>query len=81
MKEVNRKLFGDEIVDRTADIYGLDAEGELRGSYRPSGHPGVSRAVIVREKRSWFANSCDSFGMQLETSSFHDSTRNHWYDH
>ncbi|KAH9899992.1 FAD/NAD-P-binding domain-containing protein [Cubamyces lactineus] len=41
MKEVNRKLFGDEIVDRTADIYGLDAEGELRGSYRPSGHPGL----------------------------------------
>ncbi|KAI0327780.1 FAD/NAD-P-binding domain-containing protein [Cubamyces sp. BRFM 1775] len=41
MKEVNRKLFGDEIVDHTADIYGLDAEGELRGSYRPSGQPGL----------------------------------------
>ena len=33
---------GDEIIEKTGPVYGLDEEGELRGSYRPSGHPGVS---------------------------------------
>ena len=41
MKETNRALLGDEIVDSTGELYGLDEEGELKASYRPSGHPGV----------------------------------------
>lgn len=42
IKEANRALLGDEIIDQIGEVYGLDSEGELRASYRPSGHPGVS---------------------------------------
>lgn len=42
IKETNRALFGEEMMENTKPVYGLDEEGELRGSYRPSGHPGVS---------------------------------------
>ncbi|KAF7359198.1 FAD/NAD-binding domain-containing protein [Mycena sanguinolenta] len=38
--------------DPPGPIWGLDHEGELRGVYRPSGHPGVS---II-------ADSVDDFG-------------------
>ncbi|KAI9001124.1 FAD/NAD-P-binding domain-containing protein [Trametes punicea] len=41
IKESNRKLFGDDVINQTTEVYGLDAEGELKGSYRPSGHPGL----------------------------------------
>lgn len=41
MREINKNLFGAEIIDRTCDIWGLDEEGELQGNFRPSGHPGV----------------------------------------
>ncbi|KAI0752533.1 FAD/NAD-P-binding domain-containing protein [Daedaleopsis nitida] len=41
IRETNRELFGDEIMDKVKPIYGLDEEGEIRGSYRPSGHPGL----------------------------------------
>ncbi|TBU32891.1 FAD/NAD(P)-binding domain-containing protein [Dichomitus squalens] len=41
MKETNRALLGDDIVDRTGELYGLDEEGELKASYRQSGHPGL----------------------------------------
>ena len=43
MREYSRKVFGDANIDRTGPVYGLDAEGELQGSYRRTGHPGVSR--------------------------------------
>lgn len=42
IRELSKKSLGADTVDRTTDIYGLDAEGELNGSYRPCGHPGVS---------------------------------------
>ena len=41
MREVNAELFGEEVIGKTDEVYGLDAEGEIKGSYRPSGHPGV----------------------------------------
>ncbi|TCD67151.1 hypothetical protein EIP91_000436 [Steccherinum ochraceum] len=41
IRDCSRKIFGDEVIDRTGPVYGLDAEGELRGSYRPTGHPGL----------------------------------------
>lgn len=37
-----KKIFGNEIINRTHEVWGLDEEGELRGCYRPSGQPGVS---------------------------------------
>ena len=45
MRDTSRKIFGDKTIDRTCEVYGLDEEGELRGSYRPTGHPGVSQAI------------------------------------
>lgn len=42
MQEVNKEIFSAEVVDRTGEVWGLDSEGEVNGSYRPSGHPGVS---------------------------------------
>ncbi|CDO71326.1 hypothetical protein BN946_scf184908.g84 [Trametes cinnabarina] len=39
--ESNRRLLGNEVIAQAGDVYGLDAEGELQGSYRPTGHPGL----------------------------------------
>lgn len=36
-----KRLFGDEIINQTEEVWGLDEEGELKGCYCPSGHPGV----------------------------------------
>ncbi|KAH9853605.1 FAD/NAD-P-binding domain-containing protein [Lenzites betulinus] len=41
IREANRALLGEEVMSQTKDIYGLDSEGEIKGSYRPSGHPGL----------------------------------------
>ncbi|KAH9918198.1 uncharacterized protein BXZ73DRAFT_105324 [Epithele typhae] len=41
IRDTNRALLGDEIIDKTVPVYGLDSEGELKGSYRPSGRPGL----------------------------------------
>ncbi|KAF5356908.1 hypothetical protein D9756_006870 [Leucocoprinus leucothites] len=35
------RIFGEETVQRTSPIWGLDAEGELRNVYRQTGHPGL----------------------------------------
>ena len=47
MRDVNAELFGSEVISQTDEVYGLDEEGELRGSYRPSGHPGVSGQFLA----------------------------------
>ncbi|KAI0750653.1 dimethylaniline monooxygenase (N-oxide-forming) [Daedaleopsis nitida] len=41
IRETNRALFGDKVIDQVKPIYGLDEEGEVKGSYRPSGHHGL----------------------------------------
>ena len=41
IREANKQLLGEEITEKTGSVYGLDDEGELRASYRPSGQPGV----------------------------------------
>ena len=40
-------LLGDEIVDQLSppEIWGMDAEGELKQVYQRSGHPGLWFAV------------------------------------
>lgn len=40
MRETARKVFGDELADRVGDVWGFDEEGETRGMWRGSGHPG-----------------------------------------
>ncbi|KAJ7148103.1 FAD/NAD-P-binding domain-containing protein [Mycena crocata] len=36
-----RALFSDRVIDQTSPLWGVDKEGELRGCYRASGHPGL----------------------------------------
>ena len=50
IKETARKIFGDEVVGQVGDVYGLDEEGELKGSFRPSGHPGVSTGYLISDR-------------------------------
>ncbi|KAF7305199.1 Flavin-containing monooxygenase YUCCA9 [Mycena kentingensis (nom. inval.)] len=40
-RDTMRSIFGDAIIDQTSPAWGLDEEGELRGCWRPSGHPGL----------------------------------------
>ncbi len=40
MRETARKIFGDELAERVKDVWGFDDEGETRGMWRRSGHPG-----------------------------------------
>ncbi len=42
IREVTKGIMGEDVINQTEEIFpGLDEEGELRGSYRPCGHPGV----------------------------------------
>jgi len=41
IRDSMRSVFGDSIIDQTDPVWGLDEEGELRGVYRPSGHPAL----------------------------------------
>ncbi|EAU34342.1 conserved hypothetical protein [Aspergillus terreus NIH2624] len=41
MRTQARALFGDAVADRVDDVWGLDAEGEMRTMWRRSGHPGL----------------------------------------
>jgi len=42
-----KEVFGEETIERTGPVWGLDHEGELRGCYRPSGHPGVGFPLFI----------------------------------
>jgi len=75
-----KKIFGPDTIDMTGEVAGgLDEEGEPRGMYRPSGHPGVG---LPTERSGnelmyfWFPFS--SSGTLLGTSSWPDSIRSPW---
>ena len=62
IRDVHRELFGADVIDRTGQVWGMDEEGEICGSYRPSGYPGVSsnfrrHAVIIEchNLQLWYA--------------------------
>ncbi|PQE22539.1 flavin-containing monooxygenase protein [Rutstroemia sp. NJR-2017a BVV2] len=40
MRTQCRKIFGDEVAERVGDVWGFDAEGEVRGTWRKTGHEG-----------------------------------------
>ena len=40
MRTQTRKFFSDELADQMGDVWGFDEEGEIRGLWRPNGHPG-----------------------------------------
>lgn len=39
MRDTIRPIVGDETVDSLSTVWGFDDEGELKGMFRPSGHP------------------------------------------
>ena len=41
IREIHMELFGEDVIGRTEKVWGLDEEGEINGSYRPCGYPGV----------------------------------------
>ncbi|KAL0948592.1 hypothetical protein HGRIS_011150 [Hohenbuehelia grisea] len=41
IREDMKDLFGDEVISKTGEVWGLDSEDEVKGAYRPSGHPGL----------------------------------------
>lgn len=46
MRDINKRIFGEDVIDKTCECIGLDSEYELRGHYRPSGHPGASLSSL-----------------------------------
>lgn len=55
--ETARQIVGDDIVDNCGPIWGLDAESELQGVWRPTGHDGL-----------WFAGG--NLGLVRHASKF-----------
>ena len=45
ISEFMRKTFGADVMANVSDAWGLDEEGEIRGIFRPTGHPGVCTVV------------------------------------
>ncbi|OLL26601.1 putative indole-3-pyruvate monooxygenase [Neolecta irregularis DAH-3] len=41
VRETVRKLFGNKVADCCKEVWGLNEEGELRGAWQRSGHPGL----------------------------------------
>ncbi|TFK78613.1 dimethylaniline monooxygenase (N-oxide-forming) [Polyporus arcularius HHB13444] len=41
IRESNAELFDENVLKRIGPVSGLDDEGEVNGSYRPCGHPGL----------------------------------------
>ncbi|KAL1970059.1 hypothetical protein VTN77DRAFT_6464 [Rasamsonia byssochlamydoides] len=39
MRDVVREIFGADVADGVEDFWGLNSEGELKGAFKPSGHP------------------------------------------
>ncbi|OZJ03213.1 hypothetical protein BZG36_04538 [Bifiguratus adelaidae] len=40
MRETARRIFGDEVANRTGEVWGLDESGEMKTIWQRSGHPG-----------------------------------------
>ena len=41
MRDTTAEMLGEAVMRKVGSVFGLDEEGEVRGSYRPCGHPGV----------------------------------------
>ena len=46
MRNSVRDLFGDEVAGRVEDFWGLDAEGEIKGAFKPSGRKYCPRGKL-----------------------------------
>ena len=71
MRDSNAEMLGEDVMCKTGPVFGLDEEGELNGSYRPCGHPGVRRTWFrLTLRRMAYARfvRCDSCGLRRGTS-------------
>ncbi|KAK0117991.1 hypothetical protein ONS95_012302 [Cadophora gregata] len=41
MRYLVKEIFGDDVAELMGDYWGLDREGELKGAFRPCGHPAM----------------------------------------
>ncbi|KAJ7113140.1 hypothetical protein C8R44DRAFT_741471 [Mycena epipterygia] len=67
-------LCSDAVINQMTPVWGVDEEGELNGSYRPSGHPGPMRTF-------YFARALNSKSYRFCTLTFMiiGFTRQLWY--
>ena len=71
MRESNATLLGEDEVKQTDEVYGLDEEGEIKGSYRPSGYPGVRKVsethefMLISSRQLWFASGAFSISRTM----------------
>ena len=82
MRDSNAEMLGEDVMRKTGPVFGLDEEGELNGSYRPCGHPGVRRTWFrLTLRRMAYARfvRCYSCGLRRGTSLWRASFRNIWY--
>ncbi|EKM53733.1 uncharacterized protein PHACADRAFT_211396 [Phanerochaete carnosa HHB-10118-sp] len=45
LRDVQKHTFGEGVIDRTSETWGLDEESEINGCFRPSGHPALWYAI------------------------------------
>ena len=53
MREMYMTRFGEDVLGKTDKDWGLDEEGEINGSYKPCGFPGVCAAVFLGNTGSY----------------------------
>jgi hypothetical protein len=71
IRDAMKSVFGEETIEQTGPVWGLDHEGEVRGCYRPSGHPGV--CFILRIYFSVFRDSNFCYQLWYGMGSFYHS--------
>ena len=82
MRDSNAEMLVEDVMRKTGPVFGLNEEGELNGSYRPCGHPGVRRACLRLTLHGPVhvlivcGRSC---GSQRGTSLWRASSRNIWH--
>jgi hypothetical protein len=70
------KIFGEDTVKKTGQVWGLNEECEIRSAYRPCGVPGV-RSLLRASYSEHHMIMC-SFGMAWVISTCRGSIRSTW---
>ena len=79
MREVTKELMGEDVINQTEDLFpGMDEEGELKGSYRPCGHPGVRRPIFSTTNALTATRPTYSSGSRRPTSLCLEPCRSLW---
>ncbi|KAI0074367.1 dimethylaniline monooxygenase [Panus rudis PR-1116 ss-1] len=68
IREINTKLFGEDVINRTSEAAGFDEEGEMKGIYRPTGHPGLWYAASDFWASRYYSKALVSSPLHIITS-------------